>query len=178
MESFGDRNGGGVGAGSGESAGGGSNVSRQRPNSFNYMGVRGGGVDMGLLKNQLRKTSSREMLAEKEGDEEDMVGNGEEGDDDDNHRRRTVEETRKSLEDLSATAAAAAADKESWKTKSCEHLLGGKSRKSKKESKLPPGWTKNYDAVAERDVYLFTDGVSWEEDVVVLRRRRFVLLVQ
>ena len=70
----------------------------------------------------------------------------------------TVEETRKSLEDLSA---AAAAEKESWKTKSCEHLLGGgKSKKKKKESKLPPGWTKQFDSVAGRDVYIFKEGVS------------------
>merc|ERR1711951_117863 len=96
MEAIGSSGSGGGGGG------GGGGVSRERPNSFNYMGVKGGGVDMGALKNQLRKTSSREMLAEKVDDDGD-------GDDDDDNedgdlRRRTVEETRKSLEDLSSSA--------------------------------------------------------------------------
>ena len=134
-------------------SGGGGGVSRQRPNSFNYMGVKGGGVDMGALKNQLRKTSSREMLAEKVDDDDDGDGDDDDGD----LRRRTVEETRKSLEDLSS----AAGGKESWKTKSCEHLLRGKpTKRSKQDSKLPSGWTKEFDSIAERDVYLFKDGVS------------------
>ena len=153
MESVGSTSSGGSGVG-------GNNLSRQRPNSFNYMGARGGGVDMGLLKNQLRKTNSREMLAEREDGDHDDDDDGVEADEDNNggHRRMTVEETRKSLEDLSA---AATAEKESWKTKSCEHLLGGgKSKKKKKESKLPPGWTKQFDSVAGRDVYIFKEGVS------------------
>ena len=144
MESF--------GSGSGSVGG----VTRQRPNSFNYMGVKGSGVDMGLLKNQLRKTSSREMLAEKEDDDSDVKRDGDEEEEEEvPHRRRTVEETRKSLEDLSA---AVAAEAEAWKTKSLEHLIGGKVKKSRKE-KLPPGWTKDYDSELERDVYTFKDGV-------------------
>ena len=141
MESIGSSGGGSVGG-----------VSRQRPNSFNYMGVKGSGVDMGVLKNQLRKTSSREMLAERVDDDERR----EDDEDDGLHRRKTVEETRKSLEDLSASAAA---DNESWRTKSCEHLIGGKSKSTRKE-KLPPGWTKDFDSELKRDVYIFKDAVS------------------